>query len=278
MSASAPKPIPSSEAVWRTYDEAEARLAAPLSERMVALAGLRPGMKVLDLATGRGEPAILAARRVAPTGSVTGIDVAAPMLEMARERATREGVGNIDLRVANAESFDEIPVPPFDATLARWGLMYMANPIAALAAARRAMVPHGVLVAALWAEPERVSYYSLPRHSLEKYAAPVPIDFSAPGIFHYADVGRIERDFTAAGFAIETIEEMDVDVMEAATGEALVAWVRAFGMTRLLNELSAEIQAAWERDFIAAAEPLRRDGFVRLGGVTRIVVGRAVGV
>jgi ubiquinone/menaquinone biosynthesis C-methylase UbiE len=273
---SKPREARNIEAIWRAYDETEARLAAPVSERMVTLAGLRPGMNVLDLATGRGEPAILAAKTVAPRGSVIGIDVAASMLDMARERAAREGVTNLDLRVGNAESLEGITNAHFDATLARWGLMYMADPVAALEAARRSMVPKGMLVAAFWAEPERVSYFSLPRRSLEKYSAPVPIDFYAPGTFYYADVARIERDLTVAGFAIETIEEMDVAVMEAATGDALVAWVRAFGMTRLLNGLPEETQAAWARDFIADAEPLRRDGFVRLGGVTRIVAARAV--
>ena len=69
----------------------EARLTAPLSERMLALAKLGPGMRVLDLATGRGEPAISAAHRVGPTGAVFGVDLSAAMLEIARERAAREG-------------------------------------------------------------------------------------------------------------------------------------------------------------------------------------------
>ncbi|MEO6572478.1 MAG: methyltransferase domain-containing protein [Polyangiaceae bacterium] len=266
--------IPTPEEVWRTYDPTEMRLTAPLSERMVELAGLRPGMRVLDLATGRGEPAILAARRVGPSGAVLGVDVAPRMLEMARERAAREGVSNLELRVTNAESLDAVPTAHFDATLARWGLMYMDSPVAALAAARRAMVPKGVLVAALWAEPERVSYFTLPRRALEKYSTLPPIDFNAPGTFRYADPERIERDFSSAGFSIEHIEELEVAVMEAETGAELVAWTRAFGLTRLLHELPEEAQRAWESDFVRAAEPLRRDGIVRLGGVTRIVVAR----
>ena len=65
------------EEIWRRYDAVESRLTAPLSERMLDLAGIRPGMRVLDLATGRGEPALRAARRVAPDGFVVGVVVAA---------------------------------------------------------------------------------------------------------------------------------------------------------------------------------------------------------
>ncbi len=269
------RPILTAEEVWRTYDRTEMRLTAPLSERMVELAGLRPRMRVLDLATGRGEPAILAARRVGPGGAVLGVDVSPSMLEMARERAVREGVSNLELRVTSAESLDIEPSTHFDATLARWGLMYMDAPVTALTVARRAMVPQGALVAALWAEPERVSYFTLPRRALEKYRALPKVDFDAPGTFRYADRERIDRDFSSAGFSIEHVEELEVPVMEAETDAELVAWARAFGLTRLLNELPENTQRAWESDFVKAAEPLRRDGVVRLGGVTRIVVARS---
>lgn len=271
------RPLLTPEEVWRRYDDTEQRLSAPLSERMLDLADLRPGMRVLDLATGRGEPAVRAAHRVGPTGTVLGVDISETMLQMARERAAREGLSNIELRAASAESLGGIPPAHFDRTLARWGLMYLDSPVAALSAARRAMVPRGVLVAAVWAEPERVSYFTLPRRVLGKYVSLPPIEPEAPGTFRYADVGRIHRDFTAAGLTIEHVEEQEVAVMEAETGEELVAWTRAFGLTRLMNGLPEEIQRAWEAELVRAAEPLWQDGRVRLGGVTRIVVAMSPG-
>lgn len=268
----AQRPILSAEEVWRTYDAMEARLTAPLTERMIDLAGIRPGMHLLDLGTGRGEPAISAARRVGPSGFVLGVDVSASMLDMARQRAAREGVTNLELRVMNAEALGGIPTAYFDATLARWSLMYMGSPVAALGGARRAMVPSGVLVAAVWAEPERVPYFSLPRRVLERHRPLPPIDFAAPGTFRFADPERMQRDFRDAGLRIEHVEEMEIPVMEAETAAELVAWVRAFGLTRLLNDLPEQAQAHWEEELAQEAESLRKDGFVRLGGVTRIVV------
>lgn len=260
------------EEVWREYDETELRLTAPLSERMMDLARLGPGMRVLDLATGRGEPAVRVARRVAPGGMVVGVDVSKAMLRMARERADREGIANLELIGTDAETLLGVEATRFDATVVRWGLMYLDSPVAALKSARRAMVSAGILVAAVWAEPERVPYYTLPRFVLERYRALPPADPEAPGTFRYADLGRLQRDFAAAGFTIEHIEEIDVEVMEAATDAELVAWTRAFGLTQLLNNLPAETQQAWEADLVRIAEPLRVDGYVRLGGVTRIVV------
>lgn len=260
-------------AVWQAYDGMEQRLTAPLSERMLDLAGLRPGMRVLDLATGRGEPAVRAAHRVAPTGRVVGVDVCPEMLQMARARAEREGAGNLDLVVTNAETLEGFEPQRFDVTLVRWGLMYMDSPVAALAAARRAMVPAGVVVAAVWAEPERVPYYSLPRRALGNLRPLPPVDPEAPGTFRHADLDRLQLDFAAAGFTVRHVEEIDVAVMEAATAEELFDWAHAFGMSRLLGDLSAVEQRTWRHEFLRLVEPLRADGVVRLGGVTRIVVG-----
>jgi len=189
----AERAVLSAEEVWQTYDRMEARLTAPLTERMLDLARVGPGMRILDLATGRGEPAIPAAHRVGPSGSVVGIDISASMLAMARQRADQEGVTNLDLRAMNAASLEELPNAHFHSTLIRWGLMYMDSPVAALAGARRAMVPEGILVAAVLAEPERCSYFSLPRRVLERYRPLPPIDPASPGPFRYADVERLAK-------------------------------------------------------------------------------------
>ena len=70
------------EEFWRRYDALESRLTAGLSERMLELAGLSPGQCVLDLASGRGEPALRAAARVGPHGHVLGVEPALPLVQM----------------------------------------------------------------------------------------------------------------------------------------------------------------------------------------------------
>ncbi|HXI54674.1 MAG TPA: methyltransferase domain-containing protein [Polyangia bacterium] len=261
------------EEIWRRYDGIESRLTAPLSERMLDLAGIGPGMRVLDLATGRGEPALRAARRVAPDGLVVGVELAGGVLEMAREKARLSGLSNLDLRVADAATAQDIASSYFHAATVRWGLMYMAAPVTALVNVHQALLPTGVLVAALWAEPERVPYYTLPRRLLQRYRALPPIDPEAPGPFHYADLERVRRDLGRAGFLLDHVEEMEVTVFESETDEEIVDWVRAFGLTQLLNDLPQDQQRAWELDL--ASEVRRRGaGSLRLGGVTRIVRAR----
>jgi SAM-dependent methyltransferase len=261
--------------VWRRYDDDEQRLTAAVSERMLDLAGerLRDGARVLDIATGRGEPALRAARRVAPHGTVTGTDRADTMLAMAAERAAREGVTNLSLQVADAMTLAGVPAHAFDVALCRWGLMYVDDPVAALASMRRRLVPGGVAVAAFWAEPARVGYWSVPRDVLARHAGVAPVDASVPGTFRFSDPAVIARDFGAAGLRVAHVEERFTAVMEAESADGLVAWCRAFGLARLLADAGTAVQAAWEADLRAEADLLRDpDGVIRLGGVTRLVV------
>lgn len=268
------RPLLTHEEVWRRYDAVEDRVTAAVSERMLDLASVGPGMRVLDLATGRGEPAIRAAKRAGPGGRVVGVEVAEGLLQMAREKAEREGVSNLELRVGEAESAEGIGEGEFDVATVRWGLMYMRDPVAALKNARRALKGEGALVVALWAEPERVEYFTAPRRVLERYRAVPAIDPEAPGTFRYAEMGRIHRDFELAGWTVDLVEEIETPVFEAGTSEEVVAWARAMGLTRLLNELPEEQQRAWEAEFAAEMERSRRDGVIRIGGVTRIVRAR----
>ncbi|HVX95912.1 MAG TPA: class I SAM-dependent methyltransferase [Polyangia bacterium] len=266
------RPIPSPEEVWRAYDRMEARLTTALSERMLDLAGLGAGMRVLDLATGRGEPAIPAAHRVGPSGAVLGIDVSESMLAIARQRAREEGVTNLELRAMDAASLEGIPSAHFHSALVRWGLMYMDSPVAALAGARRAVVPGGAVVVAVLAEPERCSYFDLPRRVLARYRSLPPIDPASPGPFRYADVERLRQDLARADLNIEHVEELILPVMEAETAPEVIAWVRAFGLTRLLNDLPESAQRSWEEEVAKEVDALRQDGFIRLGCATHVVV------
>jgi ubiquinone/menaquinone biosynthesis C-methylase UbiE len=266
------------EEVWRRYDAIESRLTAPLSERMLDLAGVQAGMRVLDLATGRGEPALRAASRVGSQGSVLGVDLSGAMLRLAREAADREGLTNLDLREGDAESMDDIPSNHFHAATVRWGLMYMKAPVAALSTARRALVSGGVLVGALWAEPERASFFTTPRRLLERYRSLPAIDPEGPGMFRYAELERVVRDFNRAGFTLDHVEDMEVPVFEADTGGEVVAWVRALGsgMGQLLSDLPENAQRAWEQDVMAEVERTRTGGLIRLAGVTRLVRARPI--
>jgi ubiquinone/menaquinone biosynthesis C-methylase UbiE len=269
-----PPNSPSVEDIWKRYDEMEHRLASPLSQRMLDLLGLAQGQKVLDVATGRGEPAIPAAHRVGIDGNVIGIDLSESMLAMARDRARLEGLQNVTFQVGDAQTLCDLRTHSFDHVLARWCLMYFASPMDALRNAHRVLKPGGFYIAAVWAEPERVSYYTFPRSVLAKICPISETLMYQNGPFAYASQKRIENDVCEAGLEIVHMEDMNVDVMQANTADELIEWTRCFGMNRLLKDQPVEVHQAWTEAMRIQSEQYRILNEYRLGGTTRLVLAR----
>ena len=260
---------------WRKNDEMEARLTRPVSERMLDMARVSPGMHVLDVACGRGEPAVPAAHRVGPHGRVLAVDLVEGLLQTAQERASREGLQNIEFLVADAEAL-RVGARRFDVATLRWGLMYMPAPERALTSIHRALKPGGVLVIASWAEPARVPYASLPRRILAHYRDVPEPSPDGPGVFRHADPSRLTSALRRAGFSVEASEELEVPVVEARDGRGIVAWLRQMGgpFMKLVGELPEHQQQAWAEELATEAEKHRAGDKVLLGGVTRLTLAR----
>jgi hypothetical protein len=95
-------------------------------------------------------------------------------------------------------------------------------------------------------------------------------------MYRYARLDHIVGDFQRAGLGIDHVEEMDVPIFEAATGEEVIEYLRVLGggMGALLNALSEDARRDWETAVKSEMEPRRTDGMLRLGGVTRLVRAR----
>jgi len=104
---------------------------------------------VLDVATGLGEPALTAAQRVGPTGSVVATDLSPQMLAIARMRAAELGVSHIAFLEADAARLPA-EVAPFDAILCRWGITSLPDPAGTLRALRALLTPTGAFATAVW--------------------------------------------------------------------------------------------------------------------------------
>ena len=121
----------------------QSRLYDAVTRRFLWEAGLRSGMKVLDVGSGTGEVATTAADLVGPEGSVVGVDVNPEILETARERASAAGFENVEFIAGDARALDL--GNDFDALIGRLVLMYMADPVEALKQLATRVRPGGVV-------------------------------------------------------------------------------------------------------------------------------------
>ena len=190
---------------WPVLEEGGQKLA----DRLVDLAGVRSGSKILDVATGIGEPAVTAARRVQPNGKVLATDISPEMLAIGRERAEKLGLQHIiEFRESDAESL-KLPDKSFDAVLCRLGLMFLSNIPHALRIFYNALVPGGKIAAAVWPALDKVPVINLAfLTALKKLNLPPPSTGTPP--FHLSDPLALQNALIKAGFQDVKTENMIV--------------------------------------------------------------------
>jgi SAM-dependent methyltransferase len=166
---------------------------------LLAQAGVEPGMRVLDLASGTGDPALEIARRVGPAGRVTASDLSARMLDACRKNASAAGLGNLDFVVADAEELNFGP-GSFDRVTSRLGVMYFVDVRRALAEIKRVLVPGGIVALQVWGPPEESPYFANAVGPFAQRLSPPPPPPDAPSPLRFAAPGKLVDALTAAGF------------------------------------------------------------------------------
>ena len=262
-------------AAWQKWFHIMEAGAQPLSDRMVALAGIRPGSSVLDIATGLGEPALTAARAAGPSGRVLATDLSAEMLALARERASRLGLANVTFRTMDANAPD-VPEEAFDAVLSRWGLMFVARLDDALRGIRKALRPEGRFVAVVWGPPEEAPAVSLGNRVVLKALGLPPPDEGPMTPFALRDTDALLRRARDAGFREVTGEWFDV-IYEFDSPETFGAYRRdraAEVKHRIAHLPQGDQDAAWLAVTEAAKSYVEPDGVVRMRNRTFCMVAR----
>jgi ubiquinone/menaquinone biosynthesis C-methylase UbiE len=131
-----------------------------VQDRLLELARLRPGERVIDVACGTGLVTLAAAIAVGPSGAVLGTDLSAAMVMRARAGVAEKAVANVQFARADAESL-EATTGAFDAALCSLGLMYMPDPEAAIRELFRVLRPGGRAVVSVWGQRSRCGWAEL---------------------------------------------------------------------------------------------------------------------
>src|SRR5713226_2344349 len=188
-------------AAWRKWHAQIAVFSRGGTEAILEAAQLRPGMRVLDLASGVGDPALSLAAAVGPSGRVTATDLGPGMISLAEELARKKGITNIEFREANAESLPFADAS-YDALTCRFGAMFFPDLGKALRECLRVLKPGGRAAFVVWGKGDQPFFTATAAVVLKNLAVPPPPpDPDGPSMFMFGERGRFRRALESAGFS-----------------------------------------------------------------------------
>jgi ubiquinone/menaquinone biosynthesis C-methylase UbiE len=200
---------------WKTIEIG----AGKLSMRLIELAEIKPGSRVLDISTGIGEPAITAASQMGKTGYILATDISPQMLSIAKQRAISLGLENvIEFKDGDTETID-LPTSTFDAALCRAGLMFLPDLNAGLSNIYQSLIEGGHFAAAVWGSPDKVPFISVVTNTIMKETNTPPPPPGTPGPFSLSDENSLKNSFITSGFKDPIIEKGNVTFDFESAGE-----------------------------------------------------------
>jgi enediyne biosynthesis protein CalE5 len=260
---------------WEKHYDWYVETVRPMIDWVCDVTALAPGKSVLDVACGTGQPALSAAQRVGPSGSVVAIDLAPSMVAATARRAKAMGLTNVEAREMDAEALD-FPANRFDAVTFTTGIMFCADPVKAVAEIRRVLKSGGRYAIVVWDEPAKNPYFGV----LNRAAGPVlnapPPPPDSPGAFRFAQPGALERLVRAGGFTDVQVASLPM-VFDCGSVENYlrIALDLRSGLKAKLNALSGEDRARFEALVREGAKDHMNEGQLRLRATVLCASGSA---
>lgn len=260
----------------RTWADAQGpldRQLAPLGARGIAALAPKSGERVLDIGCGAGASSLAIGEAVGSGGEVLGVDISAPLLDLARRRA--EGHANLRFQQADAQTAALTPAA-FDAAFSRFGVMFFADPAAAFANIRTALKPQGRLAFVCWRRPDESPIMTLPMQAALPHLPepPTPPTPGAPGPFAFADPERVRSVLSAAGFQDIAVTPYDEKVGAGDLATVVDLSFRIGPLGAILRE-RPDLRPSIEGAVRAALAEHDGPGGVKLNAAVWIVTARA---
>jgi SAM-dependent methyltransferase len=261
---------------WNKWSAYQDEYAGHVCDRIVEMAGIEEGDRVLDVAAGYGEPAMTAARKVGPGGSVIATDISAEMLNFGRRRAADNGIENIEFMQSDASSLD-FPHEAFDAAVSRWGIIFDPDGEGAAAKVRGFLKPDSRFAISSWGSAERVPFIAIAMMTaLERLEVPPPPP-GTPGPLSRPTAEAISGLLEGGGFSDIEVEELEVTFVYESP-EQYTEYVQGIAapVVAMISAQPMDVQSdAWDAITEAARERADADGRVSLPNQVWIASGRA---
>ena len=245
---------------WVTHDALMEAMLQPLGDAVIDTLAPEPGEHALDIGCGCGHTSLHLAQRVGAEGSVTGIDISAPMLAVASHLAAERNTTNAPIVFVEADAQTHTFEPErYDVVFSRFGVMFFENPVAAFANIRSALRTSGRLAFCCW-QPRTVNpFMTVPAMAaLELLPTPPEVPPRTPGPFAFEEADYITEILTSAGFGSVAVTPLQ-QRLNFGRGLSLVDIVERLvqigPIAQMVREASEDLQQPVREKVIDAVAP-----------------------
>lgn len=249
-----------------------AEMGAEVTAAIVEAAQVGPGMRVLDVACGSGEPSISIATLLKGTGQVIGVDMASMPLEVARQRAQKRGLTNVEFLQGDVHALP-FAGESFDRVTCRLGVMFFGDLARALGEMRRVLRPGGRVSLLAWGEMEQ-PYFDLTIGTIRKMRPGLEVPVGAREMFKFGRSGSLSSALAGAGF--RTTDESTQELKWDWHGTPEELWDYFRGVTVPFRALLEKVDGDEEvdRTVLAALRKHQQGEWVKINA--HMVVASAV--
>jgi SAM-dependent methyltransferase len=250
-------------------------MTGPFGQAALRAAAAQLGERVLDVGCGCGTTSFELAKAIGPAGSVLGVDISQPMLDVAKGNAA--GSANIAFQEADAST--ALLPQDRDLLFSRFGVMFFDKPLPAFAHLHATLKSSGRMAFCCWRTPKENPWASVPimalREALNITDPPPPP--TSPGPFAFADADRLRGILTEAGFKNIGIEPFDAPIrLGGSVHEAALSASTMGPASRLVLLAGEDARPKAVTALNATFTPLAAaDGAVALTGAVWIVTASA---
>jgi SAM-dependent methyltransferase len=241
---------------WAASWQDRERVTDAVSPYVLKALDPQPGQRVCEIGCGGGALSLAVAAAVAPEGEVVGLDISAPLVQLARDRAASAGVGNVRFVAMDVQTGLEEP-GPFSQAVSQFGVMFFDEPTLAFTAIRARLAAGGRFVFACWQEVEHNLWHvrTALRPLLSSPGTPPPPGKSPVGPFTLGDDEYVHDLLDAAGFWSVVVTPHEITVRGPASSVVDQTMLEFMGVPAArLDEASDLVERHLEQFAVATGE------------------------
>jgi len=250
-------------------------MGSAVTAAIVEYANPQPGMQVVDLASGTGEPAISLAQRIGPQGSVTAVDQSSELLAIAAERARNKNLPNFRTQTSDAHQLP-FASASFDLATCRFGVMFFSDAKGALTELRRVLKPGARACFAAWGTVDQ-PYWQTTMALVHRHVGGTVLQPGGADPFRFSTEGSLSEVLRAAGF--REVEESTRNLPWTWPGDSEEVFEQACAVAApfraMLDRVPAEQWPAIQAEARAAIDRYRVGDEIRFGATVVFASGKA---